>query len=159
MIAPLQLIDYTSETVGYERRNAEPVPEDIELGVELGFGMDAKVDEERNAHCVTLFVRFNLNLDEIPEEIQPYIAHRGEARVRGWIRWIDEEAEARDDAPELLLTNGLAMLYGIARVHIAQLTDGRSAERLLVPSISFQPMVDEWMRHEAQNPADADNEE
>jgi preprotein translocase subunit SecB len=158
MIAPLQLIDYTTETVLYERRNTEPTPDDVDVGVELGFGMDAKVDEERDAHCVTLIVRFNLNLEEIPEEVQPYIAHRGEVRVQGWIRWINDEMEKRDDAPELLLTNGLAMLYGIARVHIAQLTDGRSADRLLVPSISFQPMVDEWMNRDAEEPADAQDE-
>lgn len=159
MIAPLQLIDYAAETVAYERRNAEPVPDDVELGVEMEFGMDAKMDEERDAHCVTLIVRFNLNLEEIPEEIQPYIAHRGEVRVQGWIRWINDEMEKRDDTPDLLLTNGLAMLYGIARVHIAQLTDGRSVDRLLVPSISFQPMVDKWMKHEAGEPVDEQNEE
>jgi preprotein translocase subunit SecB len=66
--------------------------------------------------------------------------------------------ETRDDAPELLLTNGLAMLYGVARVHIAQLTDGPSADRLLVPSISFQPMVEEWMNRDAEEPIDVQEE-
>ena len=157
MIAPLQLIDYTAETVSYERLDADPAPDDMDLGVGLGFGIDARADEERNAQCVILSVRFNQNDDEIPDDLKPCMAHRGHVRVQGWIRWISEEMAERDDAPELLLTNGLAMLYGIARVHIAHLTDGRNADRLLVPSISFQPIVDDWMKHEDEELVDGQN--
>ena len=157
MIAPLQLIDYTAETVSYERLDADPAPDDMDLGVGLGFGIDTRADEERNAQCVILSVRFNQNNDEIPDDLKPYMAHRGQVRVQGWIRWMSEEMAERDDAPELLLTNGLAMLYSIARVHIAQLTDGRSADRLLVPSINFKPMVDEWMGQTGVEPVGDEN--
>lgn len=145
MIAPLQLIDYTAETVSYERLDPEPAPDDIEVGVGLGFDIDAKADREREAQQVTLSVHFNQNEEEIPDDMKPHIAHRGQVRVQGWIQWVNSEMAERDDAPKLLLTNGLAMLYGIARVHIVQLTAGRRADRLLIPSVSFQPIVEDWL--------------
>lgn len=145
MISPLQLIDYTAETLRYERLDPEPVPKDMEIGVGLGFEIDTAVEEERNAQRLTLSVHFNDKEDDIPKEIAPHIAHRGQVRVQGWVRWINKDMSERDDAQRLLLTNGLSMLYGIARVHTAQLTAGRTSARLLLPSVSFQPMVDEWM--------------
>lgn len=146
MISPLQLIDYVAETVSYERLDAEPAPDDEDTAIALGFEMDTAFDEDRTAQRLTLTVHFNNHHTDVPEEVAPYIAHRGQVRVCGWIRWVRDEMAQRDDAQKLLLINGLSMLYGVARVHAAQLTEGRAAERLLIPSISFQPMVEEWMQ-------------
>lgn len=150
MISPLQLIDYVAETVAYERLDAEPALDDEDTSVALGFEMNAAVDEERTAQRLTLTVHFNNQNTDVPEEIAPYVAHRGQVQVCGWIRWINDEIAERDDAHKLLLINGLSMLYGVARVHTAQLTEGRTADRLLLPSINFQPMVEEWMQQGAE---------
>jgi hypothetical protein len=151
MIAPLQLIDYTAETVSYNRLDPKPAPDNLNVGVGLGFEINSSADEERAAQCLTLNVHFNNREEDIPEEMSPYIAHRGQIRVRGWIQWVSDEMAERDDAQKLLHVNGLAMLYGIARVHTAQLTEGRTSPRLLLPSISFQPMVEDWMQADKEN--------
>jgi preprotein translocase subunit SecB len=157
MIAPLQLIDYNAETVSYSRLEPKPAPEDLDVGVGLGFEMGSNPDEERNAQCLTLSVHFNRQEEDIPEEIEPYIVHRGHVRVQGWIRWINEDIAARDNAKHLLLVNGFSMLYGIARVHTAQLTDGSTFDRLLLPSVSFKKVVEEWMQREEETGGDEEN--
>ena len=142
--APLQLADFEAATLAYERLEAEPPPDDADLGVGLSFEIDAEFDEEQETQRIELHVRYN-DEDEVPEEVAPYIAHRGHVRVTGWLHWIDEEFAAREDAQRLLLTNGLSMLYGIARVRVADLTaDGRD-RRLVLPSVNFQPAVEEWL--------------
>jgi preprotein translocase subunit SecB len=57
----------------------------------------------------------------------------------------------RDEAMRLLLVNGLAMLFGVARVHVAQLTEGYMTDRIVLPSINFQPLVDNWMQEEPES--------
>ena len=144
MIAPLQLVDFETTALAYERLDAEPPPEDLDLGVGLGFEIEAEVDEERDAQRIRLLVSYNE--EDVPEDVKPYLKHRGRLRVTGWLQWIDEETADRDDAERLLLTNGLTMLYGIARVRVADLTDGDG--RLLLPSVSFLPIVDDWLEEE-----------
>jgi hypothetical protein len=149
MIAPLQLLDYRSEALAYERLEAEPAPEDVDIGVGLQFDIDTHFDEERGAQCIALKVGFNESEEDLPDDVIRYIAHRGRVKVTGWLSWIDEEMSSRDDARRLLLVNGLSMLYGIARVRIADLTEGED-ERLLLPSVSFKPVADQFLDQEGQ---------
>lgn len=144
MIAPLQLVDFETTALGYERLDAEPPPEEADLGVALGFEIEAGVDDERDLQRIRLLVSYNE--EDVPEDVEPYLKHRGRLRVTGWLQWVDEETADRDDAERLLLTNGLTMLYGIARVRVADLTEGD--DRLLLPSVSFLPIVDDWLEEE-----------
>ena len=144
MIAPLQLFDFETTTLAYERLDAEPPPEEADLGVALGFEIEAGVDEERDLQRIRLLVSYNE--EDVPEDVEPYLKHRGRLRVTGWLQWVDEETADRDDAERLLLTNGLTMLYGVARVRVADLTAGD--DRLLLPSVSFLPIVDGWLEEE-----------
>lgn len=141
MIAPLQLADFETTALAYERLDAEPPPEETDLGVALGFEIEAGVDEERDLQRIRLLVSYNE--EDVPEDVEPYLKHRGRLRVTGWLQWVDEETADRDDAERLLLTNGLTMLYGIARVRVADLTNGD--DQLLLPSVSFLPIVDDWL--------------
>jgi preprotein translocase subunit SecB len=145
MIAsPLQLADFEAATLAYERLEADPPPDDAEMGVGLSIEMDAAFEEDRDVQRLQLDIRYN-NEEDVPEEAAPYIAHRGHVRVTGWLYWASEEVAAREDAERLLLTNGLSMLYGIARVRVADLTaDGRD-RRLVLPSVNFQPAVQQWL--------------
>ena len=147
MIAPLQLHDFETQTLAYERIEAEPPPEDADVGVGLGFEIDAEVDEERDAQRIDLLVSYNE--EDIPEDVEPYIKHRGRLRITGWLHWFDEEFAEREDAERLLLTNGLTMLYGIARVRIADLTEGDG--QLILPSVSFLPIVEDWLEEEKRS--------
>ncbi|WP_022836393.1 hypothetical protein [Salisaeta longa] len=149
MIAPLQLLDYRSELLTYERLDPEPIPDDVDAGVGVGIELETTFDKERNARCVHLTVAFNAD-DELPEAMRPYVMHRGRLRVTGWLTWIDEEVAARDDAERLLLVNGLSMLFGIARVHISDLTS-TSRRRLVLPSITFKPIVEEFLRGDRES--------
>jgi len=153
MIAPLQLLDYRSELQAYERLDAEPVPEDVDMGIGLGVELNTEFDDDREALCVRLTIDFNPE-SEIPEEIRPYVMHRGRFQVTGWLTWIDESIASRDDARRLLLVNGLSMLFGIARVHIADLTSG-SDRRLVLPSISFKPIVEAFLKGEVDERSDS----
>jgi hypothetical protein len=110
--APLQLADFEAATLAYERLEADPPPDDIEMGVGLSIEMDAAFEEDRDVQRLQLDVRYN-NEEDVPEDAAPYIAHRGHVRVTGWLHWASEEVAARDDAERLLLTNGLSMLYGL----------------------------------------------
>jgi hypothetical protein len=147
MIAPLQLIDFHTATLAYERLEAEPLPDDMEMGAALAFEIEAVADEEREAQRIELTLGYN-QPDDVPEDVAPHIQHRGRLRVTGWIRWIDKDVAARDDARQLLLTNGLAMLYGVARVRVADLTDDASSDRLILPSANFHSLVMDWMAKE-----------
>jgi len=145
--APLQLADYRTETLAYERLEAETPPNDHDLGVGLSFGIDAEFDEEEDVQRIELDIRYN-HQDDVPEDMAPYITHRGHLRVTGWLYWASEEFSARDDAQQLLLTNGLSMLYGIARVCVADITADGAEERLVLPSVNFRPAVREWLSEE-----------
>lgn len=149
MIAPLQLLDYRSELQSYERLDPEPVPDDLEMGVGIGIEFTTEFDDDRDALCVRLTVKFNAE-DDIPEDIQPHVTHRGKFRVTGWLTWISEEFATRTDARRLMLVNGLSMLFGIARVHVADLTSG-SDERLILPSISFKPIVEDFLEESSED--------
>ena len=142
-MAPLQLIDFQSEILAYERLDAEASPEDSEGGTALTFQMEATYDEDEDAQHLVLTIGYNN--EEVPDEVEPYIEHRGQVRVEGWLRWVDEDFAERDDARSLLLTNGLTMLYGIARVRVADLTDTEEGDRLVLPSVSFRPLVEDWL--------------
>lgn len=144
MIAPLQLIDFRTTTLAYERLEAEPLPEDVEMGAALTFEIEATADEEREAQRIDLTVSYN-QPDDVPDEVAPHIQHRGRLRATGWIRWVDSDFAARDDARQLLLTNGLSMLYGVARVRVADLTDDASSNRLILPSANFHGLVMDWV--------------
>jgi preprotein translocase subunit SecB len=146
MIAPLQLLDFESELQAYERLVAEPVPDDIDMGIGLGVEFNMEFDDDREALCVRLTVQFNAE-EEIPDDIRPYVMHRGKIHVTGWLTWISEDFAARDDARRLLLVNGLSMLFGIARVRVADLTAG-SDRRLVIPSISFKPIVEDFLEED-----------
>lgn len=122
MLAPLQLIDYRAAVQSYERFENAEVTEENAFGIALSLQFEGKLDEENGAQRLKLVVRYNQE-DDVPEEQQPFIAHRGEISVEGWLRWINEKVAAREDADKLLRANGLAMLYGIARVRIADLTE------------------------------------
>jgi hypothetical protein len=148
MIAPLQLIDYRVELLAHKRFDAVPVPDGVEMGVALGLEFDAAFDEARDAQCLTLVVHYNE--EGVPEDVRPYVPYEGRTRVEGWLRWVDDEAASRDDAQHLLLSNGLSMLYGLARASIADLTAGSKAPRLVLPSLSFRPIAEDWLRERAQ---------
>lgn len=153
MIAPLQLLDYHTATLAYERLDTEPPPDDVDLGVALEFAIDATYDDEKDVQRLALTVGYNQT--KVPDEVAPYIAHRGQVRVTGSLRWIDDEVASRDDARDLMLTNGLTMLYGIARVRVADLTEGGERERLLLPSIAFQPIVKDWLQDDEKSTDEA----
>ena len=140
MLAPLQLIDYRAAVQSYERFENAEVTEENAFGIALSLQFEGKLDEENGAQRLKLVVRYNQE-DDVPEEQQPFIAHRGEISVEGWLRWINEKVAAREDADKLLRANGLAMLYGIARVRIADLTERGNGRRLLLPSVNFQHVV------------------
>jgi preprotein translocase subunit SecB len=142
--APLQLLDYRTTTLSYERLDAESPPEDTELGVGLSFGVDAEFDDEEEVQRIQLDVRYNQE-DEVPEEIAQHIVHRGHVQVNGLLQWVDEDYATRDDARRLLLTNGLSMLYGIARVRVADITADGEEDRLVLPSMSFLPVAEDWL--------------
>lgn len=149
MIAPLQLDDFETQVLAYERVEAESPPEDVDVGVAFGFEIDAEVDEERGNQRIRLLVSYNE--EDVPDDVEPYIKHRGRLQVTGWLHWIDEEFADREDAERLLLTNGLTMLYGIARVRVADLTDESRTDgedRLILPSVSFLPIVEDWLEEE-----------
>jgi hypothetical protein len=152
MIAPLQLLDYQSELRSYDRLEAEPVPDDVDMGVGLGLEVKTEFDDDREALCVRLTVQFNPE-EEIPEDVHPYVMHRGALHVTGWLTWISEEFADRDDARRLLLVNGLSMLFGIARVKIADLTSD-SDRRLVLPSISFKPIVEDFLEEDGGDAED-----
>jgi len=153
MIAPLQLLDYRTTTLAYERLDAEPPPDDVDLGVALEFEIDATYDDENEVQRLALTVGYNEK--EVPDEVAPYISHQGRIRVTGWLQWIDDEVSNRDDARDLMLTNGLTMLYGIARVRVADLTEGGDRDRLLLPSVAFQPIVRDWLQEDEDSADDA----
>jgi preprotein translocase subunit SecB len=155
--APLQLLNYRTTTLAYERLEAESSPEDLELGVGLSFGVDAEFDDEEEVQRIALDVRYNQE-DEVPEEIAPYIVHRGHVRVTGLLQWVNEEYATRDDARRLLLTNGLSMLYGIARVRVADITADGEEERLVLPSMNFRPVAEDWLDEEEDEEAGGSGE-
>lgn len=142
MRSPLQLLDYQAHLLRYERLDSEPAPEDLNFGVGLGIEIETGFDEARSAQRIELTVSFNE--DAVPDEVQPHITHRGQFQVMGWMHWISEDVAAREDADRLLLVNGLSMLFGIARVYVADLTVG-SGDRLMLPSISFKPIVEDFL--------------
>jgi len=142
MQSPLQLVDYRAHLLRYERLDPEPAPEDLNFGVGLGIEFETESDEARNAQRIKLTVSFNE--DAVPDEVQTHIMHRGRFQVTGWLQWISEEAAAREDAHRLLLVNGLSMLFGVARVYVADLTVG-NGDRLILPSISFKPIVEDFL--------------
>jgi hypothetical protein len=157
-MAPLQLIDFHSDILAYKRLEAEPWPDDVDEGIALSFELEARHDEDRNAQQLTLTIGYN-DEDRIPDEAAPYIAHRGRISITGWLRWIDEEIAARDNARELLFTNGFSMLYSVARVRVADLTEGASTERLLLPSVNFLPMVRDWLSQSEVESEDESSED
>jgi len=158
MIAPLQLHNYSTTTLSYERLEAETPPEDVELGIGLSFGVDAEFDDEEEVQHIALNVRYNQD-EEVPEDLAPYIVHRGHVRVTGQLYWADEEVAAREDARRLLLTNGLSMLYGIARVRVADITDDGDEDRLVLPSVNFLPVAEDWLSEDDEKGEPTDGDE
>jgi preprotein translocase subunit SecB len=158
MIAPLQLHNYSTTTLSYERLEAETPPEDVELGIGLSFGVDAEFDDEEEVQHIALNVRYNQD-EEVPEDLAPYIVHRGHVRVTGQLYWADEEVAAREDARRLLLTNGLSMLYGIARVRVADITDDGDEDRLVLPSVNFLPVAEDWLSEDEEEGEPTDGDE
>ena len=158
MIAPLQLHNYSTTTLSYERLEAETPPEDVEPGIGLSFGVDAEFDDEEEVQYIALNVRYNQD-EEVPEDLAPYIVHRGHVRVTGKLYWADEEVAAREDARRLLLTNGLSMLYGIARVRVADITDDGEEDRLVLPSVNFLPVAEDWLSEDEDESEPTESDE
>jgi preprotein translocase subunit SecB len=79
--------------------------------------------------------------------------------VTGQLYWADEEVAAREDARRLLLTNGLSMLYGIARVRVADITDDGDEDRLVLPSVNFLPVAEDWLSEDEEEGEPTDGDE
>lgn len=142
MLAPLQLINYRAAVRSYERFDDVEVSDDNSMGIALRLQFNHDYDEDTETQRLKLVVQYNQD-EDVPEEQKPFIAHRGEIGVEGWLRWISKEIAEREDADRLMRANGLSMLYGIARVRVADLTDQGNGSRLLLPSVNFQNIVEE----------------
>ncbi len=150
MIAPIQLIDFAVDQLTYEqaRPAAEELPDALG-GVVLGLDLERMYGEDEEHPHLRLVVSFNE--EDIPEDAEGHIYHRGRIVLSGWFGWSREEAAKHVDHPEkLLLVNGLSILYGIARQHLLQLTEPGPAPRMMLPSISLLPVVEQWLADQSE---------
>ena len=145
MLAPLQLLDYAIDRVQYEqiRPGTEEMPDPAEIA---GLGFRMEMEQMKDSDVVRLQLQVEVNQEELPEEVEGHVFHRGSIRISGWFTWIDEDVPERfKDPQKLMLVNGLSILYGVARNHMVHLTEPGPAPRLMLPSISFFPLVEEWL--------------
>lgn len=158
--APLQLIGYQVQELSLER--VFPKESDADpLGFALGFGIESRpVEGEENAYELELTVEFNKDEEQIPEDAEGQIYHRGRVTLVGRFTWVRESfPDDPDEAEKLLLVNGLSMLYGTARVHLQQLTEPGPGQVLRLPSVSFLPIVEEWLESDEELPETTSEEE
>lgn len=147
--APFQLLDYHVETLTLERLHPE-TEEDLEqVGTALGFGMEIRPVEEGEEDVYDVELDLHINDDEgaIPEEGKKHIFHRVRLVLIGRVQWSENaKPEEEKEADRLLLVEGLSMLYGVARVHLRQLTDPGPEPVLHLPTVRFQPIVERAMQ-------------
>lgn len=127
--APLQLRDYAVTALEYRRRLTETPQADHPLSMRL------EIEGAENGGLTYLVLRIWINEDEASTSDLPPNPHEGRIEVRGEFEWLGPEDIS--DRDRLVVVNGLSILYGIARVHIAQASGTGPDRRLLLPSVSF----------------------
>jgi preprotein translocase subunit SecB len=146
--APFQLIEYHIEALSLKRLHPDVEEPPGATGIALGFGIELRpnVESEEGVHALELTIQANEDEDQIPEGAEHRIFHRASVTLVGYFTWLeDAEPDDTDEAEKLLLVNGLTMLYGTARVHLQQLTEPGSDPPLQLPTVSFLPIVEEWL--------------
>jgi hypothetical protein len=145
--APLQLREYAVTEVTYRRRAEGGSAPDSALT--MRFEMEGARTGEDGA-VLALRVWFNEADEDTAErtsESSPS-PHTGHIEVRGGFQWIGDDVPERD---RLIVVNGLSVLYGIARVYVAQASGSGPDARLLLPSVSFHEVeLDLSVRAEAE---------
>lgn len=128
--APLQLRDYAVTDLAYRRRpDGERTPDD---GLTMRFEMEGA---RAGGETVLLVLRVWFNEAEDDDSETPPAPHTGHVEVRGGFQWVGpEDVPGRD---RLTVVNGLSVLYGIARVYVAQASGSGPDARLVLPSVSF----------------------
>lgn len=151
MLAPLQLLDYAVDHISYDQtRPEEGKPHEAAEAAGLGFKMEFQVLEDDEVFHLQLQV--DVNTDSTPDEVEGHIYHRGSIKVSGWFAWLDKEITANFDNPKkLLLVNGMSILFGIIRNQFIHITESGPSPKLMLPSVSFLPLVDQWL---SQNETD-----
>lgn len=130
-LAPLQLDDYVVVNSMYAVRDVEGEPDG---GLTVRFHTSGVRDGETVELRLTVWVNNGPPPDAEEEDAGRNNPHTALAEIVGRFRWIGDE---REDQDRLIVVNGVSMLYGIARVVIAQASSAGSLERLILPAYSF----------------------
>lgn len=127
--APLQLRDYVVTAIEYRRRPVDADPAGHPLSMRFETGGTSEGD------TTYLILRIWINEDEEASDETVPNPHEGYLEVRGEFEWTGpQNLPGRD---KLIAVNGLSILYGIARVYVAQASGTGVDRRLLLPSVSF----------------------
>jgi preprotein translocase subunit SecB len=156
MLAPLQLTDYAIDGLAYEQVRRKAGDAGVAASqASLGFRF-AENEEDGRFH---LGLEVNINQDGLPEESAGEVLHRGQIRISGWFAWAEGvDPTELENARKLLLVNGYSVLYGIARTHFVHLTEPGPAPRLMLPSITFLPIIEQWLAEEEGDSGAAEGE-
>lgn len=150
ILAPVQLLDYAVEQLEYSLQlpSARPLPEPAAAA---GLTFNMRMNEDASSGVYRLQLQVSFNQDEPPPEVEGHIYHKGSITITGWVKWATDESKSKADDPrKLLLVSGMSMLYGIARERIAQATASGPAARMILPSVSFLPLVEDWLTRNQQ---------
>ena len=137
--APIQLLGYdvldqSLQAVPEADYDAAPAS----VGMEMGFDVAARDD---GALRLTLGLYINSRTDE--ETANDH--HRGQFVVQGVFLWVAEDGPVTAERRRLLVVNGFSTLFGIARVHVRQLSQALPGAPLLLPMVSFRDLADDLL--------------
>ena len=150
-LAPIQLVDYVVVEQGLTVHPDADYDAEQPDGVALGLGLAVEPTEEG------IEIILGMGINEPPPEgadsTQPSNAiYRGRFGIRGHFLWIGADDLTPEEQRKLLVVNGVSALYGIARVHVRQLSEPLPGPPLILPMLSFADALDGLIAAEERNP-------
>ena len=143
VLAPIQLLDYD---IAEQALQVHPGADYDRPpgGVALGMGVSFNEADDRTV-SLTLGMGINEKVDD--EDANPNNAYyRGRFAVRGEFSWVGGDEIESEERRRLMAVNGLAALYGIARVYVRQLSEPIFGPPLVLPMLSFASTVEPLLR-------------
>jgi preprotein translocase subunit SecB len=141
--SPMQLRDYLLGKLFVEANPSFNSQEGVEIEQEYGVDFDFKKQEGKPVFRIDLSV--SLNCSEKAFRQSPY---RIQIHLISFIEF--DERYPEHDIPKLLVPNGLAMTYSIARGIVGQATGTSLHGKYILPTVNFVELVKAKFRASAE---------
>lgn len=149
--APIQLTSYLLQHVELETHpEVSDAPERVPPSISLDTPWNGTLPTADGPSFLSLRVRLNEGVDD-------WQMYRGHFLLQGRFQWIGTDHEV-DPArfTRFYLASGYSMLYGLIRSLLMQLSASSPHPRILLPSISFSPVVEHLLQTRTSDSGDSE---